>query len=101
MLCKCEFLFPGAFVIFNHEYMCIVSTQKFYLLPVAPVFAFRLVSDRSSVPVSLDSMWGYFLPPQTVTRFLSDSPVLSSLARGSTPPDYLRWLSSLVPDLST
>lgn len=46
---QCEFLFPGAFVIFNHEYMCLVSTQNSYVLPVAPVLAFCLVSDRSSV----------------------------------------------------
>lgn len=58
---------PGVFIIFHHEYMYIASTQNFHLLPIAAIFAFCLVSDLSSAPVSLDNVWGYFLPPQTMT----------------------------------
>lgn len=57
---------PGVFVIFHDEYMYIALTQNIHLLPIAAIFAFCLVSDLSSAPVSLD-VWGYFLPPQTMT----------------------------------
>lgn len=80
--------------------MSIASTQNFCLLLIAAVFSFCLVSDGSSVPVSLDNIWGYFLPPQTVTLFPLDPLCLHSLARSSKPPDYLSWLSFLVPGLS-